>query len=125
MEQYNGEVVLEGIECAKACLGGRYPPVGLGTDTGCPYITHYMWRGALFVLRRGALGTAKIAGIDGLTGSLTLGKSADLIVTAGNPLEDLEALRHVSMVTMCAASFSVIRKSGKMPDCERELDKIF
>lgn len=135
MEQYNGEVVLEGIiECAKACLAAGIP-VGLGTDTGCPYITHYdMWREVryfhtfcgvsnAFALHTATLGNAKIAGIDGLTGSLTPGKSADLIVTAGNPLEDLEALRHVSMVTMRGKLFRD-PKVKKMPDCERELDKV-
>lgn len=135
MEQYNGEVVLEGIiECAKACLAAGIP-VGLGTDTGCPYITHYdMWREVryfhtfcgvsnAFALHTATLGNAKIAGIDGLTGSLTPGKSADLIVTAGNPLEDLEALRHVSMVTMRGKLFRD-PKVRKMPDCERELDKV-
>ena len=105
MEQYNGEVVLEGIiECAKACLAAGIP-VGLGTDMGRPYITHYdMWREVryfhtfcgvsnAFAPHTATLGNAKIAGIDGLTGSLTPGKSADLVVTAGNPLEDLEAPR--------------------------------
>lgn len=45
MEQYNGNIVFEGIiNCAKACLENDIP-VGLGTDTGCPYVTHYdMWR---------------------------------------------------------------------------------
>ena len=44
-EQYNGKLVMDGIiDCAKACLKNGIP-VGLGTDTGCPYITHYdMWR---------------------------------------------------------------------------------
>lgn len=44
-EQYNGQVVFNGIlDCAKACLENGIP-VGLGTDTGCPYVTHYdMWR---------------------------------------------------------------------------------
>ena len=135
MEQYNGEVVLEGIiECAKACLAAGIP-VGLGTDTGCPYITHYdMWREVryfhtfcgvsnAFALHTATLGNAKIAGIDGITGSLTPGKSADLVVTAGNPLEDLEALRHVSVVTMRGKLFRD-PKVRKMPDCERELDKV-
>ena len=135
MEQYNGEVVLEGIiECAKACLAAGIP-VGLGTDAGCPYITHYdMWREVryfhtfcgvsnAFALHTATLGNAKIAGIDGITGSLTPGKSADLIVTAGNPLEDLEALRHVSVVTMRGKLFRD-PKVRKMPDCERELDKV-
>ena len=127
--------MLEGIiECAKACLAAGIP-VGLGTDTGCPYITHYdMWREVryfhtfcgvsnAFALHTATLGNAKIAGIDGITGSLTPGKSADLIVTAGNPLEDLEALRHVSVVTMRGKLFRD-PKVRKMPDCERELDKV-
>ena len=43
--QYNGKIVFDGIiECARTCLENGIP-VGLGTDTGCPYITHYdMWR---------------------------------------------------------------------------------
>ena len=45
MGQYNGKIVFEGIvECAKTCLSAGVP-VGLGTDTGCPFVTHYdMWR---------------------------------------------------------------------------------
>ena len=134
-EKYNGEVVFNGmIDCARACLAAGIT-VGLGTDTGCPYITHYdMWREVryfhtfcgvsnAFALHTATLGNAKIAGIDGITGSLTPGKSADLIVTAGNPLEDLEALRHVSMVTMRGKLFRD-PKVKKMPDCERELDKV-
>ena len=41
MGQYNGKIVFEGIvDCAKACLAAGIP-VGLGTDTGCPFVTHY------------------------------------------------------------------------------------
>lgn len=45
MRRYNGKIVFEGIvECAKACLAAGIP-VGLGTDTGYPFVTHYnMWR---------------------------------------------------------------------------------
>ena len=134
-QQENGKIVFDGVvEMAKACLA-RGIPVGLGTDTGCPFITHYdMWREVryfhtfcgvsnAFALHTATLGNAKIAGIDGITGSLTPGKSADLIVTAGNPLEDLEALRHVSVVTMRGKLFRD-PKVKKMPDCERELDKV-
>ena len=44
-QQENGKIVFDGVvEMAKACLA-RGIPVGLGTDTGCPFITHYdMWR---------------------------------------------------------------------------------
>ena len=76
-----------------------------------------------FALHTATLGNAKIAGIDAVTGSLTPGKSADLIVTAENPLDDLRALRHVSMVSMRGRLFRD-PKVKKMPECERELDKM-
>ena len=45
MDRYNAGIVLRGIiECARRALKEGIP-VGLGTDTGCPYVTHYdMWR---------------------------------------------------------------------------------
>ena len=43
---------------------------------------------------------AKIVGIDSETGSIEKGKSADLIVVKDNPLDDLNALKNVSMVIM-------------------------
>ena len=45
MDRYNAGIVLRGIvECARRALREGIP-VGLGTDTGCPYVTHYdMWR---------------------------------------------------------------------------------
>lgn len=84
--------------------------VGLGTDTGCPYVTHYdMWRelyyfikycnvSNAFALHTATMINAKIAGIDHITGSVDAGKSADLIVTEKNPLEDITTLRNVKMV---------------------------
>ena len=134
MEQYNGTVVFEGIiACAKACLENGIP-VGLGTDTGCPYITHYdMWREVnyfhkfcgvsnSFALYSATLRNAEISGISDITGSVEAGKCADLIVTGENPLENLCALRKVEMVM---ANGRLIRnpKVKKMPDVERELDK--
>ena len=134
VQQYNGRIVFDGIiDCAKACLEAGVP-VGLGTDTGCPYITHYdMWREVFyfqkycgvsnaFALHTATLGNARIAGIDRETGSVSPGKRADLIVTVGNPLEDLKALRNVSMVV---SGGEIVDISGlkKYPDCERELDK--
>lgn len=133
-EQYNGQVVFDGIiDCAKACLKNGIP-VGLGTDTGCPYITHYdMWREVnyfqrycgvsnAFALYTATLGNARIAGIGAETGSLEVGKCADMIVTDQNPLEDIKALRHVDMVI---ARGRVIPHPAvkKMPQVERELDK--
>ena len=132
--QFNGKVVFDGIiDCAKACLKEGIP-VGLGTDTGCPYITHYdMWRELVyfqqycgvssnFALYSATLGNAKIVGLEEITGSIEKGKCADMIVTDGNPLENLESLRELYMVV---ARGKLIRKPKvkKMKNVEYELDK--
>ena len=133
-EQFNGQVVFDGIiDCAKACLENGIP-VGLGTDTGCPYITHYdMWREVnyfhhycgvsnAFALHSATLGNARIAGSAEETGSIEAGKCADMIVTAANPLEDLKALRHVDAVIARGKLISK-PKLQKMPQVEAEIDK--
>lgn len=110
VEQYNGNVVFEGvIECAKAALEHDIPVV-LGNDVGCPWITQYdFWRELYYfhkyvgVSNRFALYTAtgrsaEICGLGDVTGTIMPGKCADMIVTAENPLEDLRTLRNVDMV---------------------------
>ena len=57
-----------------------------------------------------------------MTGSITAGKDADLIVTDGNPLDDLKTLRNVRMV-MARGRLIKDPKVSKYPECERELDK--
>ena len=39
-----------------------------------------------------------MAGIGDITGTIEAGKCADMIVTEGNPLEDLRTLRTIDMV---------------------------
>ena len=110
VEQFNGNVVFEGIiACAKAALEQGIPVV-LGNDVGCPWITQYdFWRelcyfhhyigvSNAFALHTATAKSAELAGIGGVTGTVTAGKCADLIVTAENPLDDLRALRHVELV---------------------------
>ncbi len=134
MTQYNGKIVFDGIvACCKACLE-RDIPVGLGTDTGCPYITHYdMWRELVyfsrycgvtpaFALYSATLGNARIAHIDNHVGSLAAGKTADLVVTKDNPLEDLTALRTIAAVVTRGRLIEE-PKVKKMKEVERELDK--
>lgn len=110
VEQYNGNIVFDGIvECAKAALANDIPVV-LGNDVGCPWITQYdFWRelcyfhkytgvSNAFALYTATKRSAELAGIGGITGSIEKGKCADMIVTKDNPLDRLEALRHVDMV---------------------------
>lgn len=132
-EQYNGEVVFKGmIDCAIACLAAGLP-VGLGTDTGCPYVTQYdMWRELnyfrkycgvtnAFALHTATMVNAEIAGIADVTGSIDKGKCADFVVTAANPLESLEALREPAMV-VARGNVYAQPKVKKMPQVERQLD---
>ena len=110
VEQFNGNVVFEGIiACTKAALENGIP-VALGNDVGCPWITQYdFWRELVvfekytgvskkFALYSATLNNARLAGIGDVTGSIEVGKSADMIVVANDPLADLTALRHVDMV---------------------------
>ena len=110
IEQYNGNIVFEGIvECARAALANDIPVV-LGNDVGCPWITQYdFWRelcyfhkytgvSNAFALYTATKRSAELAGIGDITGSIEKGKCADMIVTKDNPLDRIEALRHVDMV---------------------------
>ena len=134
VEQYNGNVVFEGIvDCAKAALANDIPVV-LGNDVGCPWITQYdFWRELYyfhkyvgvsnsFAIYTATKRSAELAGIGDLTGSIEKGKFADLIVTAKNPLEDLKALRNLEMVV---AKGKVIEHPTikKRKNVEAELDK--
>jgi len=133
-QQENGKVVLEGvIAMARACLENDIP-VGLGTDTGCPYVTHYdMWRELCyfvkycgvtpaFALHSATLLNARLAGIDSVTGSVEAGKAADLIVCDRDPLADLSALRSLHMVVKDGVRIEHPAVK-KIPEVERELDK--
>ena len=110
VEKYNGNIVFEGIiECAKAALENDIPVV-LGNDVGCPWITQYDFYRELcyfhkyvgvsnsFALYTATKNAAKYAGLEDVTGSIIPGLSADFIVTKENPLENLQALRHIEMV---------------------------
>ena len=134
VEQYNGNIVFEGIiECSKAALANDIPIV-LGNDVGCPWITQYnFWRevyyfhryvGASnsFALYTATLRSAELAGIGDITGSLTPGKCADMIVTEKNPLEDLRALSDVGMVVARGKIISE-PEFRRRKSVDRELDK--
>lgn len=110
VEQYNGNVVFEGIiACAKAAIANGIPVV-LGNDVGCPWITQYdFWRelyyfhkyvgvSNAFALYTATKRSAELLGIGDETGAIEKGKCADFIVTKNNPLDDLRALRSLDYV---------------------------
>lgn len=134
VEQYNGKVVFDGIvECSKQALANGIP-VGLGNDVGCPWVSQYdFWRELVyfhkyvgvsnaFALYTATLRNAQLAGIAESTGSIDKGKCAELIVTKENPLDNLQALRNISMVIKDG---NVIRdpKVRRRKIVDEELDK--
>ena len=133
-QQENGKIVFDGIiALAKASLASGVP-VGLGTDVGCPYITHYdMWRELnhfvkycgvtpAFALYSATKLNARLAGIGDVTGGVEIGKQADLIVCTDDPLKSPSALRTLDMVVK--GGYRIDKPQvKKMPEVERELDK--
>ena len=133
IQKVNGNIVYEGIvHAAQAALEAGIP-VGLGTDSACPYVTHYdMWREVVYferivgaprklALHNATLGNARILGLGDETGSIEAGKAADLIVLDENPLENLEALRQVKMVMARGKLVSGLSVKH-LPELDRELD---
>lgn len=132
--QINGKALFNHmIECIKTCRENDIP-VGLGTDVGCPFITHYdMWRELYWYNKYigvspkeciySATGlNAKIAGIDAEVGTIEKGKSADFIVLTKNPIDDLSVLRDPYAVYFRGSK--VNGKPKKIEEVEHELDKL-
>ena len=85
-------------------------PMVFGTDAGSPAVGHHVVVPELeFMVKLGLVAgnygaihsatdaAARLNRLDGQLGTLQAGKLADLIVVAGNPLDDLEALARVQM----------------------------
>lgn len=133
IQKVNGNIVYKGIvHAAQAALKAGIP-AGLGTDSACPYVTHYdMWREVVYferivgaprklALHTATLGNARILGLGDETGSIEVGKAADLIVLDENPLENLEALRQVKMVMARGKLISGLSVKH-LPELDHELD---
>jgi imidazolonepropionase-like amidohydrolase len=85
---------------------------GVGTDASVPYVPHYeVWKEIKYLIKYTGMTTreaiyfatknnAEIIGIENLTGSIESGKSADLQVVPGNPLDNIDYLGQVSKVVI-------------------------
>lgn len=133
IQKVNGDIVYKGIVLAAQAALEAGIPVGLGTDSACPYVTHYdMWREVVYferivgaprklALHTATLGNARILGLGDETGLIEVGKAADLIVLDENPLDNLEALRQVKMVMARGKLVSGLSVKH-LPELDRELD---
>ena len=133
MDVFNGKAFFNNmISGVKTCLQEGIT-VGLGTDTGCPFVTHYdMWRELWYFCRYTGVTpafaihtateiNAAIAGLSDETGTVDIGKSADFMVVEKNPLEDIEALRTAKTVIFRGKLYRD-PKVKKYADVEKALD---
>ena len=135
VQKLNGDIVCAGIiQSARDALAAGIP-VGLGTDASCPYVTQYdMWREVAYfakyvgVSRSFALHTAtqvnaELLGLGEETGTIEVGKSADIIVCRENPLDNLEALRHLEHI-MCRGIMADKLRIKHLDTVDADLDEI-
>ena len=132
--RFNSDVLLNNmVAMTKHCLS-KGVTVGLGTDAGCPMGVHYdMWRELIYftqycdVDNKFALHTAteinsKILHLENETGTISLNKSADLLVVDNNPLNDLKTLKNPYMVFY--KGNKITKKNKKIEDIDKMLDSV-
>lgn len=109
--------------------------IGMGTDSGLTYATHYdTWRELDSLVRYGGLtraealqaatlSNAKILNLDQVTGSIETGKAADLVVLNSDPLDDFRAFIDPWMVVTRG---TVLEHPAvtRFPDIDATLDSI-
>jgi len=102
----NGKIILEGMIEGLRTAVKHDIPIAMGTDAAVPFVAHYeFWKELVYyqhfagISNKRAINVAteqnaKLLGVDDVTGTLEVGKSADFVVYDGNPLEDLMVLEH-------------------------------
>lgn len=108
---YNSEVVMRGMTAGARQARAAGIAVGMGTDASCPFCMQSgMWREVRYFAREvgvspaealcaATLGNARILGLGEETGSVSVGKSADILLLRRDPLADLSALRDIAYIS--------------------------
>ncbi|KFF31314.1 amidohydrolase family protein [Bifidobacterium bombi] len=110
--------------------------VGVGTDTAMPYVPQYdTWMEMHLMVHfagftpaqafhAGTQVTAEILNVSDVTGSIEVGKSADLLVLAEDPVKNLRTLSHPLFIS--AAGHPVFHPNvDHFTDMDAELDKVY
>ena len=87
------------------------------------YFANYTGASNAFALHRATLGNAELLGLGHTTGSIEVGKEADIITTQRNPLDDLSALRDVTHV-MVRGELADGLRAKHISELDAELDWI-
>lgn len=115
MAQKNSKILLEDIIMGTKQALANDILVGMGTDSSCPFCLHTeMYRELIYftkylhvtpaqALQIASLNNAKVLCIDKITGSIEVGKSADMLIVSKDPLKDLRALKDLDCV-ICEGS---------------------
>jgi imidazolonepropionase-like amidohydrolase len=105
--QQNSEIIRDGMIDGLKTAIDQDIAVGMGTDASVPFVPQYeFWRELVYyqhftgisnksILHIATEGNAILLGIQDITGTLEGGKSADMLVLAGNPLDNLSILEDV------------------------------
>lgn len=131
----NAEMVLDEMLAGINAAVEHGIAIGMGTDSALTFVTHYnAWREMDLVARYGGLtpaqalnaatrSNAKILGLDDVTGAVEAGKAADLVVLAGNPLDDFRAF--VDPVMVVAGGTIIDRPAvTRFPELDARLDSL-
>ena len=134
--QINSKVLLDGMVAGLKKALANNIEVGLGNDTGCPYVTHYGFYRELgyftkfigvdptFAIYSSTLQAAKILNIDSYTGSVEINKKADLLIVKNNPLETFNNLKNPYYVVK-EGKFIKEPKIKRYKNVEEALDNLY